>query len=47
MMVYANVVANALGIFTLAIIIALFVTWLKHTKEVNLNAKTGFTTWPF
>lgn len=44
MMVYANAVANALGIFTPAIIIALFATWLKYTKGVNLDAKTGFTT---
>lgn len=44
MMVYANAVANALGIFSPAIIIALFATWLKYVKGVNLDAETGFTT---
>lgn len=44
MMVYANAVANALGIFSPAIIIALFATWLKYIKGVNIDAETGFTT---
>lgn len=44
MMVYTNVVANALGILSPAIIIALFATWLRYVKGVNLDAETGFTT---
>lgn len=44
MMVYTNAVANALGIFSPAIIIALFAIWLKRVKGVNLDAETGFTT---
>ncbi|KAJ9155467.1 p-loop containing nucleoside triphosphate hydrolase [Pleurostoma richardsiae] len=44
LMVYANSAANALGIFSPAIVIAIFAAWLQHVRNASLNAETGFTT---
>lgn len=43
-MVYANAVANALGIFSPAVLLVLFATWQRLINGTDLDAETSFTT---